>query len=453
MKPRDLIPLTALLSVAGCMSFNPEHADRTETYIPANFSEPSGSAELPNHWWESFDSAELDALMQEALGGNLGLAQYSARLKQQAALARKTGASSRPSLSGSASAGTTWPDITESARADAYRLGLSASYEIDLWGRISASKEAALNGLEASRYDFQGARLSLSANITQSWLTLIAQQRQLALLKEQLESNLDSLNLLKVRQKNGIVTALEVYQQQQIVESTRAMIPSAELQLELQKSQLAVLLGRSNSSDIEIKTVAAPTLPLLPATGLPSDLLLNRPDLLAEYERLSAKEYGVAIARADRLPALTLTGSLTDSESQIADLLDNWAGNLAAGLVAPLIDGGRRKAEVEYQLARIEEGVALYRQKVITAISEVDNALLQERKTAEQLTAQRRQLAVLNQQLNEAQIRYRNSLVDYLNVISALTSKQSMERTLINTELSLYSTRIELYRALGGGAQ
>jgi multidrug efflux system outer membrane protein len=213
------------------------------------------------------------------------------------------------------------------------------------------------------------------------------------------------------------------------------------------------LLGRSNSSDLEIKTAAAPTLPPLPATGLPADLLLNRPDLLAEYERLSAKEYGVAIARADRLPALTLTGSLTDSESRLADLLDNWAGNLAAGLVAPLIDGGRRKAEVDYQLARIEEGVALYRQKVITAISEVDNALLQERKTAEQLTLQRRQLAVLNQQLNEAQIRYRNSLVDYLNVISALTSKQNMERTLINTELSLYSARIELYRALGGGAQ
>ena len=441
------------LLIGGCTVFMPKQRTDLDQDVPAAFSEASGATELFSDWWESFDSDELNALMEEAFSGNLGLAQYSARLKQQAALARKTGAASAPSLSGSASAGTTLPDITESTRVDAYRLGLSASYEIDLWGRISASREAALNGVEASRYDFQSAKLTLSANITQAWLNIIAQQRRLDLLNEQLETNLDSLDLLEVRQKKGLASALEVYQQQQAVESTRAMIPSAELQLEQQKLQLAVLLGRSNSSGIDIKTAVAPDLPPLPAAGLPADLLMNRPDLRAEFERLSAKEYGAAIARADRLPTLTLTGSLTDSETRIADLLDNWAGNLAAGLAAPLIDGGRRKAEVEYQLARIEEGVALYRQKVITAISEVDNALLQERKTAEQLTLQRRQLEVLDQQLNEAQIRYRNSLVDYLNVLSALTAKQNMERNLINTELSLYLFRIELCRALGGGAQ
>lgn len=453
MKHPALIASAIMIVLSGCTLQKPEHNDLLTHHLPDTFSETAGTQVVQEQWWESFESPELNQLMEEAFSDNLNLAQYAARLNQQAALADKAGAAGLPTVSGSASAGTTWPDISEDNRTDAFRLGLSAAYEVDLWGRVNATTEAALNNLNASRYDLQSARITLSANITQSWLSIVAQQRRLDLLKQQLEANLDTVELLKVRQRNGIATALEVYQQQQTVDSTRAMIPAAELQRDLQKSQLAVLLGRSNASDLAIQTASVPDLPPQPASGIPSDLLQKRPDLQSEFERLTARDYAVAIARADRLPTLTLTGSVTDSETQFSDLLDNWAGNLAAGLAAPLFDGGRRKAEVDYQLARVEEGVALYRQKVITAISEVDNALLQERKTAEQLALQRRQLKTLERQLNEAGIRYRRGLADYLNVLAALTSKQNLERTLISTELNLYSARIELYRALGGSVE
>jgi len=453
MKPRDLNVLCILLLLSGCARFQPDHSGMLDDYVPAEYAQGSGAEPFQERWWESFDSPELNQIMQEALTNNLGLAQYSARLKQQAALARKTGAAKYPSLSGTGSAGITWPDIEEGSSTEAYRLGLTASYEIDLWGRINASSQAALENARASMYDLSSARITLSANIADAWLSIIAQQRSIELLHNQLTANLNALELLKVRQRNGVSSALEVYQQQQIVESTRAIIPSAELQLDLLKSQLAILLGRGTGPDLEIRTRTAPQLPPLPAAGLPADLLEKRPDIQAEYQRLLGKDYGVAIARADRLPTITLTGSISDTETALSDLLDSWAANLAAGLAAPLIDGGRRRAEVDYQLARVEEGVASYRQKVITAISEVDNALLREQKIREQLALQQEQLAALEQQLNEAVIRYRSGLTEYLNVLSALASKQNLERNLINTELNLYSARIELCRALGGSAQ
>ena len=158
----------------------------------------------------------------------------------------------------------------------------------------------------------------------------------------------------------------------------------------------------------------------------------------------------MAAARADRLPTLTLSGSLSASDSELNNLLDNWAGNLAAGLAAPLIDGGRRRSEVEYQRALAEETLATYRAMVLTAITEVNNALATEIKTAERLEMEQHQQKALNEQLEEANLRYRKGLNSYLTVLNALSSKQGLDRSLIATRLDRISARIELYRALGG---
>ena len=448
MKNNIFLITATLLSVAGCQSLKPTQNELADGYVSLAYSQ-SGKEVVPDLWWQAFNSTELNQLMEEAFSGNLSLAQYAARLHQQEALARKAGANKRPTLT--ASAQSTWTDITKSSATDSYSIGLSASYELDLWGRIKNTTEAELHNLNASELDLQSAQLSLSANIANTWLSIIAQTQQMELLNQQFNSNSDYLDHLKNRQKKGLATALEIYQQQQVVESTRALIPSAELQLELQKLQLAVLLGRDSTGGLELQTQALPTLTPLPDAGLPADLLEKRPDVKAEFERLKAKNNSVAAARANRLPAITLSGSLTASDNSLSEVINNWAGNLAAGLAAPLIDGEQRKAETDYQLARVEESVALYRETVLTAASEVEEALLSEQKIGEQFSMQKNQLTALEQQLAEARLRHRCGMADYLSVLSALASKQSLERTLISTELQHCTNRVELYRALGGG--
>ena len=444
------VPAVALSLIAGCSTFLPQRNDLLAERVPDAYSETGGEAEIHPDWWTAFQSDELNRLMDEAFSGNLTIAQYSARLRQKQALAVKAGAGRLPSVSGSASAGVTRPDMTESAQIEAYSLGLNASYELDLWGRVNSTAKAAQYTAEAGRFDLQSAAMTISANIADSWLALIAQQEKVRLIEEQIETNEKVLNLLKLRQRNAQSTALDVLQQKQALSAVRALLPPAELQLGLLKSQLTVLLGRPAGSDITISTAVLPPLPARPEAGLPSDLLLNRPDIRAGLLRLEAADRSVAAAQANRLPTITLSGSLSASDSDIGDVLDNWAGNLLAGLAAPLFDAGSRKAESEYQRALAEEQVATYRETVLNAITEVNNALLTERKTAEQQQAEQLQLESVSDNYKEARLRYRNGQSTYLAVLNALTSKQSIERSLITTQLSLRSARIELYRALGG---
>ncbi|MBN2161458.1 MAG: efflux transporter outer membrane subunit [Pontiellaceae bacterium] len=450
MTPRNFIMIAALLPLAGCTMLKPDHDGALNAYVAETYSRQGGDAAGEGPWWKSFNSPELDRLMDEAFSGNLSLAKYAARLRQQQALAAKAGASGIPTLSGTGSAGTTRPDITESRKVDAYALGLSASYELDLWGRVASTAQTAALSREASRFDLQSATLSLSANIADTWLAIIAQESKLDLLRGQLDANTKTLELLQLRQRNAISTQLDVLQQKQVVESTKALIPAAELQLELLKSQLNVLLGRIPGAPVELSTKTLPALPDLPFSGIPADLLIKRPDIQAGLARLESKEYAVAAARADQLPTLTLSGSLSASDSDLGNLLDNWAGNLAAGLVAPLIDGGRRRSEVAYQQALTDEALAAYQSTVLTAITEVNDALATEQKTAEQLAIEEQQQQTLSSQLSEADLRYRKGLNTYLTVLNALSAKQSLERSLITTRINYYTARIELYRALGG---
>jgi outer membrane protein, multidrug efflux system len=292
--------------------------------------------------------------------------------------------------------------------------------------------------------------MTLSGNIARTWFSIIAQQLKLELLHRQLEANTRVLELLQLRQRNAISTALDVLQQRQIVESTRALVPDAELQLGLYTSQLNVLLGRPSGTAIPIETPTPPDMPPLPATGFPADLLAKRPDIQAGLLRLESRDWSVAAARADRLPTLTLGGSVSASDGDIGHVIDQWAGNLVAGLAAPLIDGGRRRAEVDYQKALAEEAVANYRSVVLNAVTEVNDALLTERKTAARRDMQQKQYEALSDQLDEAQLRYRRGLNDYLAVLNAVAAKQALERNLINSGLEVYTARIDLYRALGG---
>jgi NodT family efflux transporter outer membrane factor (OMF) lipoprotein len=420
--------------------------------LPKTFSLFGGPAATSDRWWQSFASSELDAFVDAALGENLSLKAAWARLEQAGALARESAADQWPEVDALAGAGVSRRHTKGAGTTDIedYSLGLGASYEVDLWGRVRAARTADALGAAASREDLNAAAMTLAASVVEHWVDIIASRRQLGLLQKQLEVDRTFLELVELRFENGIVSALDVYQQRQVVAEVEAEIPLVEASEQLLRHELALLLGRPPGASLEIRATELPLPPALPFLGLPADLLANRPDVRAAGLRLRATDWQVAEARANRLPSLRLTAGVSYGADELDLLFDNWLLNLAANLTAPLVEGGRRAAAVERQKAVADENLARYRETVLTALKEVEDALVRESKQREHLDGLQRQIEVAKKALDEAVERYRKGLNDYLPVLTQLGSTQRLARDLITQQATLIRYRIALHRALGG---
>ena len=292
--------------------------------------------------------------------------------------------------------------------------------------------------------------MTIAAEVTLRWLSILERRAQLEVLTEQLATNKTYLELVELRFNKSLVSALDVYQQQQAVEAIEKQIPLVKSEEQVLKHDLAVLLGQAPASEIDCGTYDIEKIPSLPEVGFPSDILLNRPDVRAAFARLQVADYSVSAARADRLPAISLTGRAAYSSGELEFLIDDWVANLAANLTAPLFDGNRRKAEVERNLALVEERLANYRLVVLTAIQEVEDAMVQERQQKEYMKALDKQLESAKNALREAGKRYRKGQNDYLPVLTALQTTQQLTRDVISARRQLIVYRVNLHRALGG---
>lgn len=442
-------------TVLACAPFAPDKRVADEGILPQAYSNPDRMSDVAQRWWESFGDDQLDGLVQEALAANYSLRQNWARLKQARALAVESGAALYPDLSldGVASKGRKRTDnglVATQTDVDNYRLGLTSSYEIDLWGRIRSERQAAVLAAEATRQDLNTAAMTLAANVTTRWIGILSQRMQKQLLQRQLEANQTLEELVELRFRKSLASALDVFQQRQLVAQSRAQIPLVEQSERLLSNELAVLLGRPPHAAPRIVSLTLTVPAKVPATGIPVQLLTARPDIQAALRRLEAADWTVAAARADRLPAVRLSADAGYQADKLDLLFDNWFVNLAANITAPLVDGGRRKAEVDRTLAVVEEDLAAYRQTVLTAIREVEDALVGEEKLQAHLTGLNEQLAAARNALYEARSRYRNGLIDYLPVLTQLLTVQSLERTIIQRKADLLVARVDLYRALGG---
>lgn len=453
---RSLLCLGSLLYLCflltACAPFTPDHREAPGDILPETFSLFGEPSPTPDRWWRSFASAELDALVEEALEENLSLSAAWARFAQARALARQTGADLWPQITAEADAGVRrrHTDGTGTSDSENYALGLFSSYEVDLWGRVRAARSSASLNEAASREDLNTAAMTLAANVVERWVEIIASRRQLQLLNEQLEVNTTFLGLVELRFEKGIVSALDVYQQRQAVAAVEAEIPLVEASEQLLRHELALLLGKPAATVFEIRQTELPLPPSLPDLGLPADLLAARPDVRAAGLRLQAADWQVAEARANRLPALRLTAGASYDADALDLLFDNWLLNLAANLTAPIFDGGRRAAVVERQSAVVAENLARYRETVLTAVKEVEDALVRESKQRAHLAALQRQIDVAGKALDQAVDRYRKGLNDYLPVLTQLGSTQRLARDLITRQTALIRYRIALHRALGG---
>jgi NodT family efflux transporter outer membrane factor (OMF) lipoprotein len=443
-----------LLLVASCAPFKPQERQSPEGELPRSFSLYTAESEPELRWWEEFNDIDLNVLVTKALSDNLTLKETWSRLVQARALAVQAGATLYPDLTGTAGADYARQrsdnGSAKTASTEDYSLGVVSSYELDLWGRIRAERESALLEVTAAREDLNTAAMTLAAEVANRWVNIISQRRQKRLLERQLQTNLTLLELIELRFRMSMVSALDVYQQKQVVENIKAEIPLVEAEEQVLLHELALLMGRPPGTSLKISREDFPEPTEIPATGLPADLLSLRPDLRRAGMRLQAADWQVAAARANRLPAIRLTAGAQYGKGDMDVLFDNWLLSLAGNLTAPIFDGGRRAAEVDRRQAFADENLSAYRQAVLTAIKEVEDALVSEVKQREHIRALENVLITARKALEEAGIRYRNGLTDYLPVLTQLLAVQNLERNLIRQQAILLNARVSLYRSLGG---
>ena len=468
--------------------------------LPDSVVNDRPAVELPDRWWLALGDENLNVLIAQALRDNFSLRVAWDRLRQAKAISAGSRSAFWPTVDVSAGASRTrrvdtvqteevsvartivsqtasrvLSDITGGGDGESENsgtggqnvtvtkpqsvvtyqtdlsLGLVASYEVDLWGRIRSTHDAAMLDVLATAEDLQAAAITLSARIATTYFTLIEQRAQLDLLGLQLRTNEDYLEIITTRFRHGQVSATDVLQERQLVENTRGGAIPIRSNIEVLEHQLAVLLGRPPGqmpNDVVAKDL--PSLPDLPAMGLPANLLHRRPDVRSAVFRVQAGDQRVAAAIADQLPQLGLTVRAETSAAAVRDLFDNWLASLAANLLAPVLDGGRRTAEVRRTRAVVSERINNYGQVLLTSLQEVEDALSQEARQSEYLASIRKQLDLSNQATTQTLDRYTKGTTDFVRYLTTLLAHQGLQRQYLAARRELVRHRVDLYRSLGG---
>lgn len=418
--------------------------------LPANFV-AQGEEEVPPDWWLQFGDSGLIKAVNMALSGNFDLLAARDKLLQAQAVARKEGAALVPSLDASGTAKETWSyEDDSSSTTGSYELGLAASYELDLWGRLRFAKEAALLDVKASDADLQTAAITVASEVASVWFEIAESKQQVQLLEEQRDLNGRILEIISTQFKSGSVGFADVLQQKELVESSKGELISEKIALQLLEHQLAVLLGVAPTTSGLPSPEKLVDAPLLPETGVPMDLLLNRPDIRSSFYSLLSADQSAAEAVANRFPKLSISASLYTSGTSARDLFSDWFSSIAANLAAPVFDGGYLKAEADRTEAVASQSFHNYGQTVLDALSEVEAALLQEQEQDQLFENLEIRLKLSQMTVERLGDQYRQGVVDYQRVLSALLSHQNLQKQVLQTKRKKLGYRIQLYRALGG---
>jgi len=443
MKIPQLLLGLALLA-GGCTVLPPQRTD-VATALPEHF-ELAGSATTPARWWQSFADPQLDALVDTALADNPGLQVISARLLAAEAAARGSASGLSPSLSASATQNRAYGDQPDTQSRSA---GLSAAYEVDLWGRVRAGRDAGRLQAEATAQELLAAQISLSANAAVLWFQIGSTQERLRRIEEERQVYERVLQLVESRFRNGQAPVSDVLRQRQLVESTRSLQAATRADLGVKKHALQELLGEPAGS-FQVAGALPRMPPALPITGVPAAVVNRRPDVQQAWLQVLSADRTVAAAIANRFPQLNLSGSYSSNDAGPDNLFDQWLGSLIANLAGPLIDGGARRAEVDRTRAVLDQRVAEYRRGVLAAFREIADALLQDQQLQIRVASLDEQLRLSDQVVNRLERQLRNGSDVYLNLLDAQITNSSLRRDVISTRQLLVEQRIGLLRALAG---
>lgn len=452
--------LALALGLGGCAITEP--VARPDLPLPAAWAEPA-AADAPalqsSAWWQAFGSPTLDALVAETLAASPDLRIQAERVIQAELALRGTRASLFPSLNLGGNSGWSRSDGGERSgnevtRRESTGLNLSAGYELDLWGRIAANVDSSAASLAATRHDRDAAQLSMAASVATTYFQLLATQERLDIARENLAIAERVLRVVEARFRNGAASALDVSRQQTTVLSQRAAIEPLEVQARQTQSALAILLGRApHELQLERERLAALAIPAV-APGLPSELLLRRPDLASAEAGLAAAAANVAAARTALLPSISLSAGGGLASTALLSLADpSNTLSLSASIAQVLFDGGRLQAQTDSARSRQRELVENYRKAVLTAFKEVEDALGNAHRDANLEAAQRQILAQAERSLRLAELRYREGADDLLTVLDAQRTLFSAQDQLAQQRQARLADAVNLYRALGGGWQ
>jgi len=423
----------------------------TPVPLPAEFSE-TGSKALPDTWWQVFEDETLNELIERALTDNFNLKTSWDRLAQAEAIAEKAGATLWPEANFSGNARRFREENgSEAIYYNQYSLGISVSYEVDLWGRIRSSRQAALLDVDAGQADIQATAILLSARIASVWYQLAEAQAQIEVIREQIDTNEKVLAIITTQFRKGQAAAVDVLRQRQFVESSRGQLIRAQEQAELLHNELAVLLGTAPGTIGTQTEARLIDVPALPAISVPAELIQRRPDVRSAYLAIQAADQRVASAIAEQFPRLSLSAGVETSGMEIRDLFDNWLANIAGNLTQPVFDGDRRKAEVKRTKAVLSQTIHQYGEQLLLSLQEVEDALTQERRQAEYLKNLDVQLETSRQVVDRTRESYLKGQLEYIRVLDALASFQSLERNHLTAKRQLIDRRIDLCRAIAGG--
>ncbi len=450
--------VVAALAAAGCA---PSYT-LPPTHLPDAVT-PGDKIVVARDWWKSFADPVLDRLVEDAFASSATLEAAVARVDAAQARLGITGSQQLPAVDAALAGSRTRLSGSTNPQGPAdpfgtYQANLRASWEIDLWGRIRNEVAASESDLLAASYGRDAVQLALSAQVAQAYFQLRSFDAQLDTTRRTVASREQSYALREKRFAGGITSELDLRQAEAELASARAQVPDLSDAVSRTEGTLAILAGASPNA---LFGTGAPrgrpidAIPVPPAVpeGLPSDILLRRPDIREAEENLRAAQARVAAARTAWFPRIALTGAYGGESLAFGDLFTGpaRAWTFAGSLVAPVFNSGLTAAQVDLASASERAATAAYRDTVIRAFADARNAITAKRQAADRVAARAQSVDALRRQVRLATLRYDNGYSNYLEVLDA-------ERTLFSAELALAEARrahlaasVDLYRALGGG--
>ncbi|MEP7328285.1 MAG: efflux transporter outer membrane subunit [Betaproteobacteria bacterium] len=461
MRCRAIAALAVLSLVSGCM-VGPDY-QRPAVDTPAAFVyAPKDAADTANTmWWKQFNDPVLDSLIVEALAHNLNIKVAAANVEQAAGVLTQSRSALFPQAGydgtgGRARTGDTGvnPEIARLIPnpQTSYQALLSASWEIDLWGRIRRLSEASRANLLATDEARRGVILSLVASVAGNYLTLRGLDEQLVIANQTLAAYAESVRLFKLQFQYGQVSQMNVSQVESQYETAAAQIPQIESQIAQTVNSLAVLLGRNPGPVPRGKSIYDLALPTVPA-GVPSTLLERRPDLLQAEDSLIAANAQIGAAKALYFPTISLTGATGSSSAALNNLFTGPARvwSYAGQLTGPIFTFGAVSGQVAQAEGAQQAALYSYQLSIQSAFADVENALVASQKLKQQQVAQERLVAALKSYAQLAKLQYDGGYTSYTTVLQAEQSLFPAELELASLRASVFTASVNIYKAMGGG--
>jgi len=454
-----------MLSLAGCTALTPRHAEPLAVEVPAGWSvndvsAPAGSATLAQ-WWLRFDDPLLAGLVARALQANTGVNSAQAALRQARALRDVAAAGLLPTVGASASAqhNTSGANNTGNnagnSSGNRFNAGLDANWELDIFGANRSALRASEAAAQASAASLGDVQVSIGAEVALDYIALRGAQARLAIAADNLASQQETLQITQWRLQAGLVTSLETEQARASVEQTRALLPALQTSIEQSRHALAVLTGQPPAA-LSVQLAATGPVPKAAddlVLSFPAETLRQRPDVRAAELQVTAALARVSQADAARMPSFKLGGSLGLSALTLGALTSGASviSSLLASVTLPVFDGGGLRAQVRGQEAALDQASLAYKAVVLTALKEVEDALVALRGDRDRLLRlQSAAGAAANASLMARQ-RYGSGLVDFQTVLETQRTQLSTQDSVASAGVDLGADHVRLYKALGGG--